>query len=164
MLRWLMSERNSPCPCGSGKKYKQCCFVLIGKTNTLAAFDKIEQGVVNLLAESAQKIFAEIKDDHGNEVKKFRLDEVQLVTCLLIDLWNMSFLSTLRIKQVLARIENNAFREFSKDIVYYRFNSPLIVVYWLSVDITDFYTKCFIFKMVTFIPQGGYLPPPIVPP
>ena len=47
--------------------------------------------------------------------------------------------------------------QFSKDIVYYRFNSPLIVVYWLSVDITDFYTKCFIFKMVTFIPQGGYL-------
>jgi len=22
-------ERNSPCPCGSGKKYKKCCFLLI---------------------------------------------------------------------------------------------------------------------------------------
>ena len=24
-LQWLNAKRNSPCPCGSGKKYKKCC-------------------------------------------------------------------------------------------------------------------------------------------
>lgn len=25
--------RNEPCPCGSGKKYKKCCYVAACKTN-----------------------------------------------------------------------------------------------------------------------------------
>jgi len=24
-LRWKTADRNAPCPCGSGKKYKKCC-------------------------------------------------------------------------------------------------------------------------------------------
>jgi uncharacterized protein YecA (UPF0149 family) len=24
--RWASTNRNDPCPCGSGKKYKKCCW------------------------------------------------------------------------------------------------------------------------------------------
>jgi hypothetical protein len=32
----IMAERNDPCPCGSGKKYKQCCLHKEKEQNTNA--------------------------------------------------------------------------------------------------------------------------------
>lgn len=46
------SHRNSPCPCGSGKKYKRCCYGKEPKANTPPKFIKDWNDLVGLESET----------------------------------------------------------------------------------------------------------------
>ena len=43
-----MSNRNDPCPCGSGKKFKKCCLSKEWEQSTESARQDSEQGAFNL--------------------------------------------------------------------------------------------------------------------
>ncbi|WP_150274826.1 YecA family protein [Paenibacillus tepidiphilus] len=64
-----MAGRNDPCPCGSGKKYKQCCMLKQSETQTLEAksrrfFERKQKLTYDLYTFVAQKQGGEWAFDH----------------------------------------------------------------------------------------------------
>lgn len=64
--------RNDPCPCGSGKKYKQCCWnkrLPLGKRKFKASV--IRSGLMKELPDLMERTFGEaIKGEEGSNLKE----------------------------------------------------------------------------------------------
>ena len=57
--------RNDPCPCGSGKKYKQCC---LPKDQAAAPTVRAAQPVASLTSQPALANFFQESDDHAEQL------------------------------------------------------------------------------------------------
>ena len=67
MAKPAKTGRNEPCPCGSGKKYKQCCEGKTAeRTTVLTTWIAVVVGILVLLV-AAGTIASFFRDDRGNE-------------------------------------------------------------------------------------------------
>jgi hypothetical protein len=74
--------RNEPCPCGSGKKYKKCCF---GKDDVTTAEYERKESEFESLMEMMVNLHRSLLDDkpHIKEYKKIRLMHSEIVSSMM---------------------------------------------------------------------------------
>lgn len=118
--------RNQPCPCGSGKKYKKCCY---GKNNISK----------NLFSNSPGKEFLEeailIENPQKEKISEILLEFAEPLTAacegdkafynalqLSVIAWNSSFFSLKERNELIdeginKHIDNNEDREITKEII-----------------------------------------------
>jgi hypothetical protein len=76
-----------------------------------------QTGLAYLILNLAQKSLLDMSNNPKNKDKTYGGDDLQIFVNLSIDLWNISFLSSGRVKEVLGCIENDTFRDQAKGIV-----------------------------------------------
>jgi len=121
-----MSERNAPCPCGSGKKYKKCCMLLSRAIKMDGVAVSSEKGLAYMMLNLAQQSLSKMKNNPDNKDKTYGVDDLQILVNLSIDLWNISYLSASRIRDVLQCIDNDVFRDQAKVIVRWAKSTNII--------------------------------------
>ena len=62
-----MTERNAPCPCGSGKKYKKCC----AKKETISQEQLVEEELIRVYSGYSEKLFQQ-RPGHFNYIGGFQ--------------------------------------------------------------------------------------------
>ena len=79
----MLTGRNDPCPCGSGKKYKKCCLIKAyvekgeGKEDAVRA--KVVQGLLKFFNENFADSLADARDIFWNDfVPEKHLDDATL--------------------------------------------------------------------------------------
>ena len=77
--------RNDPCPCGSGKKFKKCCFDRDGRTNSMANMDPLWQSVSKATGGLSLEILKFAGERFGVEIieeawQEFMFDDTELLS------------------------------------------------------------------------------------
>jgi len=133
-----MTGRNDPCPCESGKKYKKCCLKLSHALKSTATRISGEEGVTNAISTIVNKTFVLIKSNECNKGIDFTLSDFQLLANMASGLWNLSLLSSQRVREVLGYIEDEVYRSDAKSIVnnmkQHSSHTPLMIVDAVAKD------------------------------
>lgn len=108
--------RNSPCPCGSGKKYKLCCFPEFDpcRDNTARYFS---DDLLKRFGNKSQKIYTNYKERMSETIMKFAepLQEIypdeKDAYPVAISAWNAALLPEEKLKELLGDFLNSSSRK-----------------------------------------------------
>ena len=101
-----MTARNAVCPCGSGKKYKRCCLMLSTAIKSQEFLNSGETALKLALLDLTVRTLEEMEKNPLNKGKKYGLEDFKILLELSICLWNISFLASSRVKEVLDYVDN----------------------------------------------------------
>lgn len=117
--------RNAPCPCGSGKKYKQCCY---GKVTTLnRTTPKYKKTSVNELAimryEQRLQEYPESLAKIGEELQKYYNDKNIDFKDFILSSWNQKKLKEMSTLEIIEKLKSLNVKfdieQFKKQVVNY---------------------------------------------
>lgn len=104
-------KRNDLCPCNSGRKYKKCCEVLKKALHESRADISVEEKLKNTILSIVKATMIQIEKNPVNNNQEYKFHDYVLMLHMAIALWNLSYLSAVRIKELLLNITNIAYRE-----------------------------------------------------
>lgn len=101
-----MTARNALCPCGSGKKYKRCCLMLSSAIRSSELLNSGEEALRISILDIALRTLEDIKQNPINKGKKYDFKDFKVLLGLSVCLWNISFLASSRVSEILSYIES----------------------------------------------------------
>ena len=107
-----MSDRNAPCPCGSGKKHKRCCLLLSQELKKKPRYKVDYKNLHEIINEHAHTAFGVLLDTLESEDLRLSASEKDFECCVLmmVHAWNISRMSKGFQHEVLPFIENENIR------------------------------------------------------
>ena len=131
-------ERNKPCPCGSGKKFKKCC--LKTKENYLKVFHEAMNDRDNAFAYK----YNESKEKVESILKNYSIKDI-LYSLFSLSLWLKNVTAPVRMQwiyMIFLSIDKSQFQQVDKVIDY---NSYKELISQLIYTLPEFYMLCLLY-------------------
>lgn len=117
--------RNAPCPCGSGKKYKQCCYGKVTTANRTTP--KYKKTSINQLAimryEQKLQEYPENLAKIGGELQKYYNDKSIDFKDFILSSWDQKKLREMSTSEIIEKLKsmnvNFDIEQFKKQVVNY---------------------------------------------